>query len=104
MKEIADDYHSQLEPVLLFRPDTVLRWHCEWVRRKWTFKRKPSVGRPKISPELAALVLQVALDVRADRFGEQWVLVQSEQLKAPRWLHHTFVKATTAAADTSAAV
>ena len=26
--------------MLIFKPDTVLRWHRELVRRKWTFKRK----------------------------------------------------------------
>jgi putative transposase len=60
MKRLTDDFHSQLEPVLIVKPDTVLRWHRELVRRKWTFKPKPSVGRPKISSELEALVLQLA--------------------------------------------
>jgi hypothetical protein len=46
----------------------------------------------------------VVLDARHDRFGEQWVLVRCDRLKAPRWVHHTFVKATTAATDTTAAV
>jgi hypothetical protein len=48
MKPITGNFQAQLEPVLLFKPDTVLRWHRELVCRKWTFKRKPSVGRPKI--------------------------------------------------------
>jgi len=60
MKRITGDFHSELESVLLFKPDTVLRWHRELVCRKWTFKRKPSVGRPKISLELTALVLRLA--------------------------------------------
>jgi hypothetical protein len=50
--------------MLIFRPDTVLRWHRELVRRKWTFKPKPSAGRPKITPEVEALVLQLAQNVR----------------------------------------
>ena len=56
MKPITDDFRSQLEPVLIFKPDTVLRWHRELVRRKWIFKRKSVVGRSKISPELARTV------------------------------------------------
>ena len=60
MKQITDDFRSQLEPVLIFKPDTVLDWHRELVRRKWTFKQKSLIGRPKISPELVALVLQLA--------------------------------------------
>ena len=60
MKHLTHDFRAQLEPVLIFKPDTVLRWHRELVRRKWTFKPKPSVGRPKISSELEVLVLQLA--------------------------------------------
>lgn len=45
----------------------------------------------------------VVLDEYTDRFGEQWVLVQSEQLKTPRWLHHTFVKATPTTETTATA-
>ena len=60
MKQITDDFRSQLEPVLIFKPDTVLDWHRELVRRTWTFKQKSLIGRPKISPELVALVLQLA--------------------------------------------
>ncbi len=46
--------------VLLFKPDTLLKWHRELVRRKWTFKNKGRVGRPPISPELEALILCLA--------------------------------------------
>ena len=42
------------------RPETVIRWHRELVRRKWTFRWKAAVGRPRITPELEALVLQFA--------------------------------------------
>src|SRR4051812_44569960 len=31
------------EALLLFKPDTILRWHRELVRRKWTFRQ---LGRP----------------------------------------------------------
>jgi hypothetical protein len=46
--------------LLIFSPDTVLRWHRESVRHKWTFRRKAPTGRPKISPELEALAIQLA--------------------------------------------
>jgi transposase InsO family protein len=45
---------------LLFRPDTVLRWHRDLVRRKWTFMQRPRRGRPPIGPDLVALVLRLA--------------------------------------------
>jgi putative transposase len=46
--------------MLISTPDTVLRWHRELVRRKWTFKRKGKPGRPVISSELKALVVKLA--------------------------------------------
>jgi Homeodomain-like domain len=45
--------------LLLFRPDTVLRWHRDLVRRKWTF-RPPPLGRPPTSPEVVELILRLA--------------------------------------------
>jgi hypothetical protein len=35
------------EVSLLFQPQTLLKWHREAVRRKWTFQRKGQVGRPR---------------------------------------------------------
>jgi transposase InsO family protein len=46
--------------LLLFGPDTVLRWHRDLVRRKWTFARRSQRGRPRADPELEALVLRLA--------------------------------------------
>ncbi len=48
------------EVVILFKPDTLLKWHRELVRRKWTFKKKVPLGRPATSPELEALLLRLA--------------------------------------------
>jgi hypothetical protein len=46
--------------MLIFKPDTVLRWHRAMVRRKWTFKRQGKPGRPRISSELEALIVKLA--------------------------------------------
>lgn len=48
------------EVLLLFKPETVLKWHRELVRRKWTFKHRRKSGRPSTTPEVRALVLQLA--------------------------------------------
>jgi transposase InsO family protein len=42
-------------------PSTLLRWHRELVRRKWTYKRK-RLGRPPIDPALSALICRMARD------------------------------------------
>jgi len=46
--------------LLLFRPDTVLKWHRELVRRKWSFRPSHHRGRPRISPEIEHLVIRLA--------------------------------------------
>ncbi|HEY7414409.1 MAG TPA: helix-turn-helix domain-containing protein [Ktedonobacteraceae bacterium] len=46
--------------LLLFTPETVLRWHRELVRRKWTFPQRQAVGRPRIAAELEALIVRLA--------------------------------------------
>ena len=51
----------QLRDVIrIFQPETVLRWHRDLVRRKWTFKRKAKGGRPRIRQELEALIVRLA--------------------------------------------
>jgi len=51
--------HRLDEALLLFKPDTVLRWHRELVRRKWTFRR---VGRPPVVAELQELIARLATE------------------------------------------
>src|SRR6266508_1224538 len=43
-------------------PQTLLRWHRELVRRKWTFSRPPAGGRPPISSEVRELILRMGRD------------------------------------------
>jgi transposase len=44
---------------LLVSPATLLRWHRELVRRKWTFGRRRG-GRPPLAADLEALILRLA--------------------------------------------
>jgi putative transposase len=58
---LGRDAKSKLNQVpLLFKPDTVLKWHRDLVRRKWTFDNRPTSGRPATGPELQALLLRLA--------------------------------------------
>ena len=41
-------------------PQTVLRWHRDLVKRKWTYRIRRRPGRPRIAKEQAALVLRLA--------------------------------------------
>ena len=46
---------------LIVSPRTLLRWHAELVRRRWTFPRRPP-GRPRTARAVRALVLEKARD------------------------------------------
>ena len=52
--------HQLDQYLLMFKPDTVLKWHRELVRRKWTYRRRNLGGRPTISAEADALILRLA--------------------------------------------
>ena len=46
---------------LIVTPRTLLRWHAELVRRRWTYpRRKP--GRPRTGPPIRRLALEMARD------------------------------------------
>ncbi len=46
--------------VLLFRPATVINWHRELVRRKWTYKQERRPGRPRSDPKLEYWIVRLA--------------------------------------------
>jgi hypothetical protein len=48
------------QSLVLCSPETVLRWHRELVRRKWTFRRRRVGGRPPVTADLEALILRLA--------------------------------------------
>jgi putative transposase len=48
----------------LVSPGTLLRWHRELVRRKWTHRRKPCGGRPPLDPATSDLILRLARENR----------------------------------------
>jgi putative transposase len=58
--------------VFLVTPATLLRWHRELVRRKWTYRRTGRPGRPPIDPAIRALILRLA------RENPRWGCVRIE--------------------------
>jgi putative transposase len=62
---------------LLVSPQTLLRWHRELVRRKWTYRRKSVPGRLPVDSDLRDLV------VRLGRENPRWgcVRIQGELRK-----------------------
>jgi putative transposase len=61
LKRITHRSANQLRDIIrIFQPETILRWHRELVRRKWTYPHKNKGGRPSISQELEELILRLA--------------------------------------------
>src|SRR5450759_5066175 len=56
----------------LVTPATLLRWHRELVRRKWTYRRTGRPGRPPLDPEVRALIRRLA------RENPRWGCVRIE--------------------------
>ena len=56
--------------VLLFKPDTLVKWHRELVRRKWTFKKPAPRGRPSLPSDVEALILRLAKENPAWGYGK----------------------------------
>jgi len=64
-------------PSFLISPQTLLRWHRELVRRKWTYRTARTQGRPPIDTEVQDLVLRLARE--NPRWG--YVRIQGELRK-----------------------
>jgi len=60
LKPITGRSRAQLGEILIFKPQTILNWHRDLVRRQWTFINKRRVGRPAITPELRQLIRRLA--------------------------------------------
>src|SRR5947208_3223044 len=63
--------------LFVVRPQTLLRWHRELVRTKWTNRRRGGQGRPPLDAEVRALILRMARENR--RWG--CVRIQGELRK-----------------------
>jgi len=48
--------------IVLFRPETLIRWHRSGFRCYWRWKSRPLGGRPKIDTELRALIRRMSVE------------------------------------------
>jgi transposase len=61
LKQSAKRSTNQLGDVIrIVKPETVLRWHRELVRKKWTYQRKNPGGRPRTDKDKENLIVQLA--------------------------------------------
>ncbi len=62
LKQTGQPVREQLGNfLLLFQPDTLLRWHRDLVRQKWTYaSARKRGGRPRTNTEVETLILRLA--------------------------------------------
>jgi putative transposase len=62
---------NQLRDIIrIFQPETVLRWHRELVRWRWTYPNNNKGGRPTISKEIENLILRLAQEYPRWGYGK----------------------------------
>lgn len=61
LKSRASHAHQKLaDSVRLFKPATLMGWHREMVRSKWTFEQRQTPVRPSIDAELEQWIVHIA--------------------------------------------
>jgi len=82
-------FHEALdEALLLVQPDTLLKWHRELVRHKWTFQHPNCGGRPRLESDIELLIVRIARE--NPRMG--YDKIQGELLKLGFKVHPTTIK------------
>src|SRR5262249_16349989 len=58
---LAHGWRNWRTALVFVQPDTVVRWHRDWLRRRWTRRstRRPE-GRPALDPQIRELVRKMA--------------------------------------------
>jgi putative transposase len=65
-------------PGLLVKPETVLGWHRELVRRRWAaYGRRPRKGRPPLQEDVRVLIVRMA----KENSGWGYMRIRGELLK-----------------------
>src|SRR3989442_15060172 len=58
---LARRWRNWRTSLIVVQPDTVIRWHRDWLRRRWTRRsRRRHDGRPPIDQQIRALVREMA--------------------------------------------
>src|SRR2546430_1433843 len=58
---LARSWRNWRTALIVVQPDTVIRWHRDWLRRRWTRRsRRRHDGRPPIDQQIRALVREMA--------------------------------------------
>jgi putative transposase len=89
LQQVTQRPSNQLHNFIrIFQPETVLRWHRELVRRKWSFIHKSQGGRPRIHQELEELIIRLAQENPRWGYGK----IQGEILKLGSKVSQTTIR------------
>src|SRR6266516_5583770 len=56
---LAKSWRDWRRALILVQPETVVRWHREWLRRRWTARSRQKQGRPTVNVSIRTLVEQM---------------------------------------------
>ena len=73
---------------LVFSPATLLRWHRQIVKRKWTFDNAPRAGRPPTSAACVQIILRLARENPRWGYGK----LQGELIKLGHRVSRSAIK------------
>jgi len=68
---------------MIVKPDTLVRWHREIVRRHWRLRSRRRPGRPRVDAEVKRLVLRLARE--NPRWGYTKIAGEMRKLGVPRF-------------------
>ena len=88
MASLATKLPDLSHVALVFTPATLLRWHREIVRRKWTFDNRPRPGRPPVAAACVELIVRLARENPRWGYGK----VQGELLKLGHRVSRSAIK------------
>jgi putative transposase len=58
---LASTWRQWRSALVLVQPETVVRWHRDWLRRRWARRSgRNRAGRPPLDPELRRLIVEMA--------------------------------------------
>ncbi len=78
LKQLSHQSTNHLRDlVLIFQPETILRWHRDLVRRRWTYLHKRKGGRPPLYKDIENLILRLAQENPRWGYGK----IQGELIK-----------------------
>src|SRR5215471_5817395 len=55
-------FPSLIDASIIFKPETLLRWHRTGFRLFWRWKSRRRLGRPAVSPDIRSLVRRISRD------------------------------------------